>query len=176
MKLPHQNNKLTAGMAVLCVTAINITCAVAAEPTPKKPQPDVIEQLHTRLAQVTAPKPSSARPATKAPTAPSAVAQLITALNQAEATMNGDALILNYGQAVTNPLLARGALAQLMFDYYGLRSKATSAMQASQAVDEAILRFSVMQAAQNQVTVQQNQIIIDQNQRIIALLEQIAKK
>ena len=48
--------------------------------------------------------------------------------------------------------VARGALAQLMFDYYSLRTKATSAMQASQAVDEAILRFSVMHAAQNQVT------------------------
>jgi hypothetical protein len=176
MKLAHHHNNLAAGLAVLCVTSMTTVCVFADEPAAKKPQPDTTKQLATRLAQVTAPKPSTPRPSAKPATAPSSVAQLIAALNQAEATMNGDALIYTYGQAVTNPLLARGALAHLMYDYYGLRAKATSAMQASQAVDEAILRFSVMQAAQNQVQVQQNQIIIDQNQRIIALLEQIARK
>lgn len=171
-------NEIALGLVVLCAAASTAT-PVAADEAAARPQPDVPVQVpaqhETRLAQITAGTPSTPR-TTPPATAPSTVAQLIGALNKAEGDMNGDALIFAYGQAVTNPLLARGALAHLMFDYYGLRAKATSAMQASQAVDEAILRFSVMQAAQNQVTVQQNQIIIDQNQRIIALLEEIAKK
>jgi hypothetical protein len=171
-----KHNKLAAGLAVLCVGAASARGAMADGTGDPNPQPDVIAQLTMRLAQLPPTTPGTARPPAKTPTAPSTVTQLVTALNQAETAMNGDALIYTYGQAVTNPLLARAALAHLMFDYYGLRSKATSAMQASQAVDEAILRFSVMQAAQNQVTVQQNQIIIGQNQRIIALLEQIAKE
>ena len=175
MKLSSLNHKLVAGLAVLCVTALHGTSLPADEAAAEKSQPAVSTSRQTRLAQITAGTPGTPRAATNT-TAPASVSQLIDALRRAEGEMNGDALIFAYGQAVTNPLLARGALAHLMFDYYGLRSKATSAMQASQAVDEAILRFSVMHAAQNQVTVQQNQIIIDQNQRIIALLEQIAKK
>ncbi|HVF10718.1 MAG TPA: hypothetical protein VNA16_07945 [Abditibacteriaceae bacterium] len=173
------SNKLAAGLGVLCSIPGTATFTAADEAAAKKPQAGATAQSNTRLAQITAGTPSTPRTPrtpTRPATAPTTVSQLIAALNRAEGEMNGDALIFAYGQSVTNPLLARGALAHLMFDYYGLRSKATSAMQASQAVDEAILRFSVMQAAQNQVTVQQNQIIIDQNQRIIALLEQIAKK
>ena len=174
MKLANHNSRLAAGLAVLYAAAINVQGAAALETPSKKSPSGTAPQPKIRLAQGAA--PSAPRPPAKPPTALSSVGQLIATLNRAEAAMNGDALIYTYGQAVTNPLLARGALAHLMADYYGLRSKATSAMQASQAVDEAALRFSVMQAAQNQVTVQQNQIIIEQNQRIIALLEQIAKK
>ena len=170
------NSKLAAGLAVLSAIASTAVSAAAEEAVSNQPQPTTSAPPATRLAQITAGTPSTPRTTPRPATAPSSVAQLVGALNRAEADMNGDALIFSYGQAVTNPSLARGALAHLMYDYYGLRAKATSAMQASQAVDEAILRFSVMQAAQNQVTVQQNQIIIDQNQRIIALLEQIAKK
>ena len=56
-------------------------------------------------------------------------------------------------------------------------------MQASQAIDEAVLRFTVMQAAQSQLAVQQNQTLIQQNetliqqnQRIVELLEHIARQ
>jgi len=116
--------------------------------------------------------------------------QLMAVLRQAERDNNADALVFSYGQAVTDPQLARGALALLMSDYYRMRAQATTADQASQAVDEAALRFAVMQAAQTQATVQQNQtavrqtqlvieqneVLIRQNQRIIELLEVISKK
>lgn len=170
------NNTLAVGLAVLSALTSTTASKAADEPISKQPKSAAPAPATTRLAQITGGTPGTPRTTPRAATAPTSVNQLIAALNRAEGEMNGDALIYAYGQAVTNPLLARGALAHLMFDYYGLRSKATSAMQASQAVDEAILRFSVMHAAQNQVTVQQNQVIIDQNQRIIALLEQIAKK
>ena len=79
--------------------------------------------------------------------------------------------MLLYGQAVTQPDLARSAISQLLSNYYTLRNGAQSADQATQAVAEASLRFQVFQAAQNQVMVQQNQQILQQNGRIIALLE-----
>ena len=164
--------KIVAGVAVLSALATINPTASAEEPTVTQPQPGAATSRQPRIAQIAPDTPAAPR----APAATPSAERLIDALNRAEADMNGDALIFAYGQSVTDPLMARAALAQLMFDYYGLRSRATSAMQASQAVDEAILRFSVMHAAQNQVTVQQNQVIIDQNQRIIALLEQIAKK
>lgn len=119
-----------------------------------------------------------------------AVTTVMNNIARAEAAGNADALVLAYGEAVRDPQIARGALSQLLTDYFRLRSLATSAMQASQAVDEAALRFSIFQAAQNQVNVQQNQqvlaqqqklveqndTIIKQNERIIALLDQIARK
>jgi hypothetical protein len=100
------------------------------------------------------------------------------------------ALVLAYGEATRDPQLARVTLTQLLNDYFRLRALATSAMQASQAVDEAALRFAIFQAAQNQVNVQQNQqllaqqqriveqnqILISQNERMITLLDQIARK
>lgn len=116
---------------------------------------------------------------------------------RAEAAGNANDLVLAYGDAVRDPQLARGALTQLLTDYFRLRSLAGSAMQASQAVDEAALRFAIFQAAQSQVNVQQNQqlvaqqqkiaeqnqklieqndAIIKQNDRMIALLGQIARQ
>lgn len=92
-------------------------------------------------------------------------------LNSAERTQNAQQLLLLYGQAVTQPELARAAISQLLANYYTLRNGAQSADQATQAVAEAGLRFQVFQAAQNQVMVQQNQQILQQNARIIALLE-----
>jgi hypothetical protein len=111
-------------------------------------------------------------------------------IQRAEAAGDANALVLAYGEAVRDPQLAKGALSQLLTDYFRLRSMATSAMQASQAVDEAALRFAIFQAAQNQVNVQQNQQvlvnqqklieqnqkIIDQNERVIAYLDLIARK
>lgn len=109
--------------------------------------------------------------------------QLIDDITRAEVDMNGTLLIYSYGQSVRDPGLALGALSHLMSDYYTLRSRSTSAMQASQAVDETLLRFAVLQTAQNQVAVQQNQRIIEQNeqlikqnQRMIDLLERMAPK
>lgn len=148
--------------------------------------------------------PSSAQttnPATGAvvastpPSAPVASGQLPTTssvmsnIARAEAAGNANDLVLAYGEAVRDPQLAKSALTQLLTDYFRLRSLATSAMQASQAVDEAALRFAIFQAAQNQVNVQQNQqllaqqqklveqneAIIKQNERVIALLSQIAR-
>jgi hypothetical protein len=129
------------------------------------------------------------------PTTP-VTAQLPTAsgvtnnIARAEAAGNADALVLAYGEATRDPQLARSALTQLLNDYFRLRSLATSAMQASQAVDEAALRFTIFQTAQNQINVQQNQQLlaqqqriveqnqklIEQNERMIILLDQIARK
>lgn len=136
--------------------------------------------------------PPSATPSATPPSAASipvpqstlpTVNRLIEEIMRAESANNANDLVLAYGQSVREPQLARGALAALLYDFYRLRALAGSAMQASQAVDETNLRFSIFQAAQNQVQVQQgqqileqNQRIIEQNQKIIALLEQIARK
>lgn len=112
------------------------------------------------------------------------VAQLITAIAQAEQTNNANDLVYAYGEAVRNPSLARGALTRLMYDYYRMRTAATTPEQATQAVNEASLRFQVFQSAQlmtvtqqNQQLVDQNALIIKQNQQIIQLLQQqVAKK
>jgi hypothetical protein len=131
-----------------------------------------------------------------AQTGVSASVQLPTAtgvtnnIARAEAAGNADALVIAYGEATRDPQLARSALTQLLNDYFRLRSLATSAMQASQAVDEAALRFTIFQTAQNQINVQQNQQLlaqqqkileqnqklIEQNERMISLLDQIARK
>ncbi len=123
----------------------------------------------TALRPATAPLPSNS--------------QLLADLARAEAQNNGELLVYSYGQAVRDPVLAGATLSHLMVDYYRLRSQSITATQATQAVDEALLRFALLQAAQNQLTVQQNQRIIEQNdelqkqnQRMIALLEVIAKK
>jgi hypothetical protein len=92
-------------------------------------------------------------------------------LSQAEQTQNADALLLAYGQAVTDPTLARLAIGQLLSNYYSLRNQAQTAEQVTQAVGEASLRFQVLHSAQNQVLIQQNQQLLNQNARIIALLE-----
>src|SRR4051812_29163440 len=93
-----------------------------------------------------------------------------------ERSQNSDALLLAYGQAVTDPALARAAISQLLSSYYVLRNQAQTAEQATQAVAEANLRFQVLQAAQNQVLIQQNQQILAQNAQVIALLRDNQKK
>lgn len=122
-------------------------------------------------AQPTRPAPArSAAPARPAPTlTPSALASILA---NAEQTQQSDTLLLAYGQAVTDPTLARIAIGQLLSNYYGLRNQAQTADQATQAVSEASLRFQVLQAAQNQILIQQNQQILQQNARVIALMEQ----
>lgn len=96
-------------------------------------------------------------------------------IKNAERTQNADNLLLTYGQAVTTPELARAAIGQLLGDYYQLRNQAQTADQATQAVSEAMLRFMVLQTAQNQILVQQNQQLLQQQERIIELLENQAK-
>lgn len=117
------------------------------------------------------------------------VTRLISDILTAERANNANDLVLAYGQSVRDPQLARGALSALLYDFYNRRAMAASAPQASQAVDETLLRFSIFQAAQSQAQVQQNQqtlelnqklveqndILIRQNARSIALLEQIAR-
>ncbi len=106
---------------------------------------------------------------------PTAPAPMMGGLNgvlaQAERNQDSDALLLAYGQAVTDPTLARLAIGQLLANYYTLRNQAQTPEQATQAVSEASLRFQVLQAAQNQVLIQQNQQILQQNAQIIALLQ-----
>ena len=96
---------------------------------------------------------------------------LAGAIQNSERTQNADNLLLTYGQAVTTPELARAAIGQLLDDYYKLRNQAQTADQATQAVSEAMLRFMVLQTAQNQILVQQNQQLLQQQSRIIELLE-----
>ena len=128
--------------------------------------------------------------ATSSSTALPTAARVAGNIARAEAAGDANALVLAYGEATRDAQLARITLTQLLTDYFRLRALATSAMQASQAVDEAALRFAIFQAAQNQVNVQQNQQallqnqkvieqnqkIIEQNERVIALLDQIARK
>ena len=126
----------------------------------------------TALAQPVAPRGA-------APAAPNSVSNgqtvtagsLASAIQNAESTQNADNLLLTYGQAVTTPELARAAIGQLLNDYYKLRNQAQTADQATQAVSEAMLRFMVLQTAQNQILVQQNQQLLQQQDRIIELLE-----
>lgn len=121
-------------------------------------------------AQAQTPSQTPLRPTTSA--APTTRAGLIAAqILNAERAQNADSLLLSYGQAVTDPTLARSAIAQLLTSYYQLRNQAQTAEQATQAVAEANLRFQVLQAAQNQVMIQQNQQLLQQNAQIIALLQ-----
>lgn len=116
--------------------------------------------------------PAQAQTFQQSPVAPAlSIGGLNQTLSQAEQTQNADALLLAYGQAATDPTLARLAIGQLLSNYYALRNQAQTAEQATQAVSEASLRFQVLQSAQNQVLIQQNQQLLNQNARIIALLE-----
>ena len=131
-------------------------------------------------AQITGtPQASASGQAAKAPAVPlsfNTPAGLAATLQYAETAQNSDALIVAYGQAVTNPTLARAALGQLLSGYYVMRNQAQSPEQASQAVNEAALRFAVFAAAQNEVIVQQNQQLLLQNQKIINLLQAMVPK
>ena len=115
--------------------------------------------------------PAPVRPVAPSATNPNTPEGIANSLQNAERNQNADSLLLLYGQAVTQPDLARAAIAGLLSNYYSLRNRAQTADQATQAVSEAMLRFSVLQAAQNQVLIQQNQQILQQNARVIALLE-----
>ena len=101
---------------------------------------------------------------------------LAGAIQNSERTQNADNLLLTYGQAVTTPELVRAAVGQLLTDYYQLRNQAQTADQATQAVSEAMLRFMVLQTAQNQILVQQNQQLLQQQARIIELMEEQNKR
>ncbi|RYX84604.1 hypothetical protein EON83_09660 [bacterium] len=103
--------------------------------------------------------------------APPVAGGLNGVLAQAERNQDSDALLLAYGQAVTDPNLARLAIGQLLTNFYTLRNQAQTPEQATQAVSEASLRFQVLQAAQNQILIQQNQQLLQQNAQIIALLQ-----
>lgn len=105
------------------------------------------------------------------PAAPLSPAGVAATLQNAERSQNPDALLLAYGEAVTNPTLARVAIGTLLSNYYSLRNQAQTADQATQAVAEATLRFMVLQTAQNQVIIQQNQQILEQNARLIQVME-----
>lgn len=178
--LTRRHFPLLLTVAVLtCVAGLLKPAAVQAQigGTPSAPLPST--------PTVKAPA-SIAPPASELPT----VARLVAEIGRAETSSDANALVYSYGEAVRDPQLARGAITLLLYDFYRLRAQASSAMQASQAVDEALLRFSVFGAAQGQANVRQNQqlveqnariidqndAIIKQNERVIGLLEQIARK
>ncbi|BCM90848.1 hypothetical protein IAD21_02710 [Abditibacteriota bacterium] len=115
--------------------------------------------------------PVYAQNTTNRPTTPVPAGGLNGVLAKAERDQDSDALLLAYGQAVTDPTLARLAIGQLLSNFYSLRNQAQTPEQATQAVSEASLRFQVLQAAQNQVLIQQNQQLLQQNAQIIALLQ-----
>ena len=137
-------------------------CAVAA---PLQAQPDNPQQQPDRQ-----PRPQS-RPQSAPLSQTVTPNSLAGAIQNAENSQNADNLLLLYGQAVTTPELARAAIGQLLGEYYGMRNQAQTADQATQAVSETILRFTVLQTAQNQILVQQNQQLLQQQARIIELLE-----
>lgn len=115
-------------------------------------------------AQTTA-NPNTTRPAPLTP------ANIPPRLQAAEQAKDADTLLMTYGQAVTDPTLARVAIGSLLQNYYSLRNLATTSDQATQAVAEATLRFLVLQSAQNQVIIQQNQQLLQQNARLIEIME-----
>lgn len=107
------------------------------------------------------------------------VRQLIEGIAKAERTNDANSLVYAYGEAVRDSGLVRGALTRLMYDYYRARAAATYPEEATQAANEASIRFQVFQAAQlttasqqNQRIIEQNAQIIKQNQEIIQLLRQ----
>ena len=126
--------------------------------------------------------PNNSAPRYVAPGNPAPQSQIVTpnslagAIQNSERTQNADNLLFTYGQAVTTPELARAAIGQLLNDYYQLRNQAQTADQATQAISEAMLRFMVLQTAQNQILVQQNQQMLDRQARIIELMEAQAKR
>ena len=139
---------LTTCALTTCVLAI-FAVKVEAQPASPQQQPRPVAPLN----QVITPN------------------SLASAIQNSERTQNADNLLLTYGQAVTTPELARAAIGQLLSDYYGLRNQAQTADQATQAISEAMLRFMVLQTAQNQILVQQNQQLLQQQARIVELLE-----
>lgn len=149
--------------------AVSLTLMACMKPSHAAEPMAVDAQAATPRAAAPAPQPATGAPTT----APSLgePAGLAAIIQGAEGMQNGDALVLAYGQSVTDPQLARVALGLLLTNYYQLRNQAQTAEQAVQAVNEAELRFAVFAAAQNQVIIQQNQTLIQQNQRIIELLE-----
>lgn len=74
-----------------------------------------------------------------------------------------------YRTLAADPAQTAALLRQAIGDVYLARAGARSAVQASQAIDEQLLRLSMLRAAQDAR-------IIAQNDRIIQLLEAIAKK
>lgn len=163
---------LSAGLFLAPVLALSLP-AVAQNDTSSQTngRPPVSVLSRRPVAQPVAP-PSAAGYVPAAPVPPElSVGGLNQTLSEAERTQNPDALLLAYGQAVTDPTLARIAIGQLLSNYYSLRNRAQTADQVTQAVGEASLRFQVLQTAQNQVLIQQNQQLFQQNARIIALLE-----
>jgi hypothetical protein len=70
----------------------------------------------------TANRPAPARPRAAAP-AQLSPANLAAILANAERTQQSDSLLLAYGQAVTDPTLARVAIGQLLSNYYQLRNQ-----------------------------------------------------
>lgn len=157
MKTPR--NPFLTGTFLLCSVSFWALCAQAQNsqnPGRNRPTP-------------------TANPAPMAFPDISTPAGLSSTLQSAERTQNAESLLYAYGQSITDPLLARTALTQLLANYYLLRNQATTAEQAIQAINEADLRFSVLQAAQNQVIIQQNQQLLLQNQRILELLEKQAR-
>lgn len=127
----------------------------------------------TQAQNNTTPRPNTPTTQRPAPVRidPTTPAGIAAGIKNAETTQNADSLLLLYGQAVTTPDLSRAAISQLLSNYYTLRNQARTADQATQSISEAMLRFSVLQAAQNQVLIQQNQQLLQQNERIITLLE-----
>ena len=106
----------------LCPLAMSLgSNAFAEEPTSSAPNPSGVVLRHAPilLAQVPPRTPVAPRtPSTTPGTSLLSVSQLIANLRRAERESNGDALIYSYGEAARDPILARGALAHLMYDYY----------------------------------------------------------
>lgn len=146
--MKHLRFALTVCVGAVCVGAVFPSAAFAQPATPQQQ-----------------PRPAAPLNQTVTP------GSLAGTIQNAERSQNADNLLLTYGQAVTTPELARAAIGQLLDDYYQLRNQAQTADQATQAVSEAMLRFMVLQTAQNQILVQQNQQLLQQQSRIIDLLE-----
>ncbi len=158
---PRPTNIASTFASTIAATVVSAACVLALTASGAQAQPAGAQQQPRLGGQIQAAPPGQ----TVTP------GSLAGALQNAERTQNADNLLLLYGQAVTTPELARAAIGQLLSDYYGLRAQAQTADQATQAVSEAMLRFMVLQTAQNQILVQQNQQLLQQQQRIIELLE-----
>jgi hypothetical protein len=188
-------------LAVALSASLPLAQPAAAQPTPPlpgqpgstRPLPQSVEEAQAQAREDWAKRQDQAVPSDTQP------APGMTRLTDAQSRILGDLIIgelemeayflgdkskagssakiagayARVGQdAATQP----AALSRILSEYYELKTGARSAQQVSQAANEATVRLSVLQAAQNRRIIEQNDALAKQNAQIIALLKQIAKK
>ena len=165
----------TALMGAVCCVLAPLAPLASANPQKTAPKTAAPQKVNSSTSpKVVASKKTRvllAQDPTLRPPAPRSPIGVNSVITQAEKDQDAETLLLAYGQAATNSTEGRLAISQLLTDFYALRNRAITPEQATQAINEASLRFQVYQTAQNQIVIQQNQQLIQQNTQIIQLLQ-----